>query len=1028
MQATTWRTAVLAAILTITLSGCDLGGNDAAVARVDDAPQPTPVANATPVISGSPSLAVTAGTAYTFKPVANDLDGGVLAFAATGLPAWAALDATTGTISGTPTEDDVGETADIVLSVSDGKNSASLPAFKISVSSAIPVSPPPPANVAPSISGSPPTTIQAGNLYSFTPAASDPDSSRLIFSVTNKPAWASFNATTGALTGTPATAQVGTYGSIVIRVSDGSLTSSLAAFSIQVTAPPNKAPVISGTPGTVGTVGVPYSFRPTASDPDGQNIVFSVTNRPAWASFNTTTGQLSGTPTSAGTFSNIVITASDGTASASLTAFSIVVTAAPNRAPIISGSPGASATVGVAYSFTPNASDADGDALSFTITNKPSWATFSVSSGALSGTPGTQHIGTTSNISISVSDGKTSATLPAFSIQVQAAASGNAAPVISGSPVTSVTAGSAYSFTPTASDADGDTLTFSITNKPSWATFDTATGALSGTPTGAGVSSGIAISVSDGKGGSATLAAFAVTVNAVAVINGAPRVLYTDLVAGPASGGENNQGTYLSIFGTNFGSDLSQVRVYLGNTEVAAYRALGTARGRSDIQQLVVQPGAAVGTGTLAIKVVVGGVSSNTDQTFMVNAGDILFVDSVNGNDATGVKGDITHPYRHVQTSSHGGAMGAAGPGDVIVLRGGTWSDSAVDNCFVRFSTESGTAPTGSANSGYIAITAYPGETVTINAPNHGGIMGSSDHSSQYMVVANLKIISPAGADTDGAPINLQVSSNYWRVVNNDVSWPSAAAGRKAGGVVGNGANVKVLGNNIHDIAGGTENHGIYFDTSTTNAEVAYNNIHHVTGGNLIQTFDNLGSGVLTNLQIHHNAIHDGGRYGLNMSDGTRSVHAWNNVIYNTVFSGIRLSINEGANASHLYEHNTLYNVCTNHPSEPGAIFNGWNVSGGTVRFQYNLVVRGSSGCTAGYENDSSDSAISFSRNLFYGYSATSKDATALTSNPLLTSPASADFHLGVGSAAINAATGSTLTDDYDARARTSPDIGALEF
>jgi hypothetical protein len=58
----------------------------------------------------------------------------------------------------------------------------------------------------------------------------------------------------------------------------------------------------------------------------------------------------------------------------------------------------------------------------------------------------------------------------------------NSAPVITGTPATAVTAGSAYSFIPAASDGDGDTLTFSIVNKPSWASFSTSTGELSGTP------------------------------------------------------------------------------------------------------------------------------------------------------------------------------------------------------------------------------------------------------------------------------------------------------------------------------------------------------------------------------------------------------------------------------------------------------------------------------------------------------------------------------------------------------------------
>jgi hypothetical protein len=93
----------------------------------------------------------------------------------------------------------------------------------------------------------------------------------------------------------------------------------------------------------------------------------------------------------------------------------------------------------------------------------------------------------------------------------------NRAPTISGTPATQVMQGTAYSFQPTASDPDGNTLTFSIANKPSWATFTPSTGKLSGTPTAGdvGTTSGIVISVSDGKGGSASLAAFAVAVQAV---------------------------------------------------------------------------------------------------------------------------------------------------------------------------------------------------------------------------------------------------------------------------------------------------------------------------------------------------------------------------------------------------------------------------------------------------------------------------------------------------------------------------------
>jgi hypothetical protein len=194
------------------------------------------------------------------------------------------------------------------------------------------------------------------------------------------------------------------------------------------TAPSNRPPTISGTPATTATVGAAYSFTPTASDPDGGTLTFAIANRPGWAGFSTTTGRLSGTPAAAnvGTFANISISVSDGSASASLPAFTIGVTAAPNRAPTISGAPTTSVLQGTAYSFQPTASDADGDPLTFSIVNRPAWATFSATTGRLQGTPGPGDVGTTTGIVIAVSDGKASTSLAGFAITVQAVATGSA--------------------------------------------------------------------------------------------------------------------------------------------------------------------------------------------------------------------------------------------------------------------------------------------------------------------------------------------------------------------------------------------------------------------------------------------------------------------------------------------------------------------------------------------------------------------------------------------------------------------------
>ena len=158
-------------------------------------------------------------------------------------------------------------------------------------------------------------------------------------------------------------------------------------------------------------------------------------------------------------------------------------------------------------------------------------------------------LGADSAISISVSDGTDTTSLASFSITVNTTET-NSAPTISGTPATSINEGNLYSFVPTANDADGDTLTFSISGQPVWASFDTSTGQLSGTPSAAdvGVYSNIVISVSDGTD-SASLPAFSITVNAISL--GSVSLSWT----APT---ENEDGTLLE--------DLAGFKLYWGTT------------------------------------------------------------------------------------------------------------------------------------------------------------------------------------------------------------------------------------------------------------------------------------------------------------------------------------------------------------------------------------------------------------------------------------------------------------------------------
>jgi hypothetical protein len=500
------RLSLLGLALTLAVAACGSvgvnGGPDQSPASLGTG-SGTP-AGSPPTISGTPLTNIIVGQSYSFTPTASDADGATLAFTIVNKPDWTSFDTTTGQLTGTPTSANLGTFANIQVSVSDGATSVDLPAFSIDVLGPL------------SITGSPSTQVVVGSTYSFVPATSAANGTSLSFSVQNQPAWTNFDASTGELSGTAS--QAGTFSNIVITVTDGVQTASLAPFSITVTTPSSGGPpTISGSPATGVVAGSPYSFVPAATAASGGALTFSIQNAPSWASFSTSSGALTGTPATsqAGTYPGIVISVNDGTSSASLPAFSIKVTTPLT----ISGTPGTQVIAGKSYAFQPMTNTPNGTTLTFSILGRPTWATFSASTGMLSGTPTASQTGTYANIVISVSDGVQKVSLAGFSLKVVAPLS------ISGTPPTQATVGKAYAFQPTTNAASGTTLTYSIQNKPSWATFSASTGLLAGTPTStqAGTYSNIGISVSDGTQ-TAALGAFNIAVAAATVlqISGTP--------------------------------------------------------------------------------------------------------------------------------------------------------------------------------------------------------------------------------------------------------------------------------------------------------------------------------------------------------------------------------------------------------------------------------------------------------------------------------------------------------------------------
>jgi len=118
-------------------------------------------------------------------------------------------------------------------------------------------------------------------------------------------------------------------------------------------------------------------------------------------------------------------------------------TSGTNAAPTMTGTPGSTAVVGQAYSFQPAAADANGDALTFTVANLPSWAAFNAQTGRITGTPTAAQVGSYGNITVTVSDGTANATVGPFTITVSDVANASGSASLSWTPPTQNSDGTA---------------------------------------------------------------------------------------------------------------------------------------------------------------------------------------------------------------------------------------------------------------------------------------------------------------------------------------------------------------------------------------------------------------------------------------------------------------------------------------------------------------------------------------------------------------------------------------------------------
>ena len=429
------------------------------------------------------------------------------------------------------------------------------------------------ANDAPVLAVTPVASLTEGAAAAgtvvATSSASDEDGDTLTYSLSANPLddngdpIYAIDPNTGAVSLTAAGAAIvnagGDLPAFSVTVSDSKGGSDTEAATPPATTDVNDAPVLTVTPvasltegaAALGTV----VANASASDEDGDTLTYSLASNPGgYYAINSATGQVSLTEAGAaivnagGDLPAFSVTVSDSKGGSDTEVATPPATTDVNDAPVLAVTPVASLTEGAAAAgtvvATSSASDEDGDTLTYSLVagSDPSgYFAIDPATGAVSLTAaGAAWVNAGNDlpaVQVSVSDGKggsdtETAALPATTDV-------NDAPVLTVTPVASLTENTAAPGTvvanASASDEDGDTLTYSLASNPGgYYAINSVTGQVSLTAAGAAlVNAGgdlptFSVTVSDSKGGSDTEAATPPTTTDV---NDAPVLTVTPIAS-----------------------------------------------------------------------------------------------------------------------------------------------------------------------------------------------------------------------------------------------------------------------------------------------------------------------------------------------------------------------------------------------------------------------------------------------------------------------------------------------------------------
>lgn len=516
-----------------------------------------------------------------------------------------------------------------------------------------------------------------------------------------------------------------------------------------------------------------------------------------------------------------------------------------------------------------------------------------------------------------------------------------------------------------------------------------------------------------------------------------PKVFFTDLTSGPNTGGENNNGTILTIYGKNFGQAQGNSTVTVGGQPVAAYlRWGGRSKAGSRVAQLEtisVAIGSAAVSGTVSV-VTVNGTSTceNTKDNcqFTVRAGNIKCV-STTGNDSN----NGSFPSSCFATIPKGKTASAGG--DITyVLDGVTASVQENFNAALAIINNTCTL------SNPCSLLGYPGAKATIGADSLTfGIRNPAVAGQMsFWSIANFFVKGQTGFEP-------QKVDNY-RIVDNDFSCPQGG-GQSACVHTVQATNYFFYGNYTHNVGdqhGSIDKfyHGNYYTTDTNHVWAGWNEVDNNPTGSTtsggcrgIQFFSTAGS---NQFDLHifnsyiHNVICDGINFStVNPANGT--VEAYNNVVFHvgtgpdpanggSNYSCIVAGSGGTGTGAVLAYNNTLEDCGGRKVPDAGAFDPTVPNITSTNNITYQLT--GES-----YINPNGNAnLLSGSNNIWFGLASPPSQTTGnITSDPLFAVLGS-DFTIPSNSPAKGAGTAvGAATWDFNGLFRPSPpSIGAFEF